>query len=92
MTRTRSLIAAFSIATLLVLGGVGAESASAKVPHFANCTAMHHTYKHGVGKAGARDHVRGKTKPVTNFVRNTAIYNANKKMDADKDGVACEAR
>jgi hypothetical protein len=81
---------ALTVAGLVLLGGVQAESASASVPHFSNCTAMHHTYKHGVGKAGAHDKVRGHTKPVTNFKVSTAIYNANKKMDRDKDGVACE--
>jgi hypothetical protein len=80
-----------TIAGLVVLGGGQAESASASVPHFANCTAMHKTYRHGVGRSGARDHVKGATKPVTNFTVSTAIYNANKKMDRDKDGVACEA-
>lgn len=52
---------------------------------------MHHSYKHGVGRVGAHDHVAGKTKPVTNFHVSTAIYNANHKLDRDKDGVACEA-
>lgn len=59
---------------------------------FANCTALNRVYPHGVGKVGARDKVRGKTKPVTNFTRNNAVYAANTKSDADKDGVACEKR
>jgi len=59
---------------------------------FKNCTALHKVYKHGVGKSNAKDKVRGKTKPVTNFTRNTALYNANRHLDRDKDGVACEQR
>jgi Excalibur calcium-binding domain len=82
---------AVSIAALVVLSGAQAQVAMASVPHFANCTAMHKTYKHGVGKSGAHDHVSGKSKPVTNFKVSTSIYNANKKMDGDHDGVACEA-
>ena len=90
MIRTRTLAAA-AVITLVLVGGAQAESASASVPHFANCTALHHSYKHGVGRSGARDHVSGKSKPVTNFAVSTTIYNANKRLDADHDGVACEA-
>jgi len=57
---------------------------------FPNCTAMHATYKHGVGRAGAHDHVTS-GQPVTTFFSSTALYNANTKLDRDKDGVACEA-
>ena len=49
-------------------------------------------YKHGVGKKGAKDKVRGSTKPVKNFTVDTKLYNQNKKSDRDKDGVACEKR
>jgi hypothetical protein len=91
MNKARSTMVAISIAALVVLSGAQASAASASVPHFKNCTAMHKTYKHGVGKSGAHDHVSGKSKPVTNFYVNTAIYKANSKSDADHDGVACEA-
>lgn len=88
--KTRITFAAVIVALALV-GGSQAEVATASVAHFANCTAMHHVYPHGVGKVGARDHVRGKTKPVTNFYRSNALYAANSRMDADHDGIACEA-
>ncbi|HEY4267614.1 MAG TPA: excalibur calcium-binding domain-containing protein [Galbitalea sp.] len=91
MIRPRNAFAALTIAALLALSGAGAASASASVPHYKNCTAMHVHYKHGVAKTGARDHVKGKSKPDTRFYRSTAIYNANKGLDRDKDGVACEA-
>jgi Excalibur calcium-binding domain len=67
-----------------------APTAAARV--FANCTAMNKVYPHGVGRKGAKDRVSGSTKPVTTFAVNTAVYNANKKSDRDKDGVACEKR
>ena len=57
---------------------------------YANCTAMHTTYQHGVGRAGARDHVTSGT-PVTTFFVSTALYDANTQLDRDKDGVVCEA-
>jgi len=85
-------ITAAAIVGLALVVGTQAQSATASVPHFANCTALHHSYKHGVGRSGARDHVSGKSKPVTNFAVSTTIYNANKRLDADHDGVACEAR
>ena len=59
---------------------------------YKNCTALNRDYPHGVGKRGARDVVRGSTKPVTNFARNNALYNANSTKDRDRDGVACEKR
>lgn len=67
----------------------GASAASA-ARHFANCTAMHQVYAHGVGRVHAHDHVTSGT-PVTNFKRSNALYNANSGSDRDHDGVACEA-
>ncbi|GHJ17576.1 MULTISPECIES: excalibur calcium-binding domain-containing protein [unclassified Micromonospora] len=66
-----------------------AEAAAVK---YQNCTALNKTYKHGVGKKGAKDKVRGTTKPVTNFTVSTTVYNKNTHLDRDKDGVACEKR
>jgi hypothetical protein len=57
-------------------------------PVYANCTAMHEVFPHGVGRAGATDHTSGT--PVTTFYVSTWIYNGNTKSDADKDGIACE--
>lgn len=92
----RALPSIALIALVALGGGLQAASASAAAPSvvhaYANCTQLNHAYPHGVGKVGARDHVTGKSKPVTNFVRNTALYNANHKLDRDKDGVACEKR
>lgn len=57
---------------------------------YPNCDALNGTYKHGVGRPGAVDHVSGKTKPVTDFTVNATVYAANTARDGDKDGVACE--
>lgn len=78
-----------------LLTGFAALPADAKTKPptvYKNCTALNKAYAHGVGKKGAKDHVTGKSKPVTNFRVDTALYNANKKLDRDKDGVACEKR
>ncbi len=69
---------------------VAASPAEAANKTYKNCTALNKDYKHGIGRKGARDKTSGK--PVTNFTRNTKIYNKNKKSDRDKDGIACEKR
>jgi Excalibur calcium-binding domain len=60
---------------------------------YKNCTNFNKRYPHGVGKVGARDHTTGDD-PVTNFKRSNKIYRTamswNKRLDGDKDGVACE--
>ncbi|SCG51489.1 excalibur calcium-binding domain-containing protein [Micromonospora humi] len=84
-----------ALALTLAIGGgaavaVGPAEAAAK--KYKNCTALNKTYKHGVGKKGAKDKVRGSTKPVANFTVSTTVYNKNTHLDRDKDGVACEKR
>ena len=65
------------------------DASAVTVRSFANCTAMHRVYKHGVGRRNAHDHTSGT--PVTNFYRDNALYYANRKSDRDHDGIACEA-
>ncbi|MFJ6195159.1 excalibur calcium-binding domain-containing protein [Micromonospora sp. NPDC092111] len=83
-----------ALAVTLALGGtlVAVGPAEAATTRYKNCTALHQKYKHGVGKAGARDKVRGSTKPVTNFTVSNAVYAKNAHLDRDKDKVACEKR
>jgi len=88
-----NLITRGLLAGALTLGGIAIASPADAAPKvYKNCTALNKVYKHGVGLKGAKDVVRGKTKPVTNFTRNNAVYKANKKSDRDKDGIACEKR
>ena len=72
----------------VVTTGSGAADATART--FANCTAMHRVYPHGVGKYGAHD--RTSSTPVTSFKRSNALYYANRKSDRDGDRIACEQR
>jgi hypothetical protein len=81
-----------ALATSALLVGATALAApadAAPAKHFANCTAMHKVYPHGVGRPGAKDHTSGT--PVTTFKRSLPLYNANTASDRDKDGIACEA-
>ncbi|MBS2936597.1 excalibur calcium-binding domain-containing protein [Nocardioides sp. J2M5] len=76
-------------APLLVL----VTPAEAAVPaQWQNCTVVNNRLPHGVGRANARDRTSGT--PVTNFRRDTALYNtamrANRGLDRDGDGIACE--
>lgn len=59
---------------------------------FKNCTKLNKKYHHGVGKKGAKDHVSGRSKRVTNFTRSNAVYAVNRHLDRDHDGIACEKR
>ena len=82
---------ATAVATVVAVGIVGVGPAEAV--SWRNCDAVHRTYPHGVGKAGARDHTSGT--PVRNFKRSNALYRTamrvNSGLDRDKDGIACEA-
>jgi hypothetical protein len=53
---------------------------------------MHRYYPHGIGRSGARDHVRGHTRPITDFYVSNRLYNLNRSLDHDNDGIACEKR
>lgn len=82
------------IAVLLGLGLVFGLStidtveAKQKVKTYKNCTALNKDYKGGVAKSSKVKNKGGKTK-YKPFV-SSALYNANKKLDRDKDGIACE--
>lgn len=87
-----------TVAALLVAGAavvVPAAAAEAALPFkFKNCTELQKKYPHGVGTKSAKDKTSGK--PVTTFRKDTALYNKivkhNKRLDRDKDKIACEKR
>jgi hypothetical protein len=87
ISRSSALLVAAAV--LVPLSSAGAADATTYTPQFANCTAMHKVYPHGVGLVGAHDHTSGT--PVTNFARRPKVYWANKKSDRDGDHIACEA-
>jgi hypothetical protein len=79
----------------MALGAVGVASGMTPTGDWApaartfrNCTALNKVYKHGVGRPNARDHTSGTR--VTTFKRSRPLYRANKSMDGDGDGIACE--
>jgi hypothetical protein len=99
--KTRTLIASVAVAGALILApAVPATAASpaatgvvmTKVVSFKNCTALHKKYPGGVAKAGVKYNlVSGKKKAFKVKPKiSTALYKANKSLDRDKDGIACE--
>jgi hypothetical protein len=96
MRRLVLLAPAVAAAAIIGDGGQPATAAQAVTAPWNNCTQVHTRYPHGVGRAGARDRVRGSTAPVTTFKRSTNLYNLamrnNLDLDRDRDGVACETR
>ncbi|MDR1766915.1 MAG: excalibur calcium-binding domain-containing protein [Propionibacteriaceae bacterium] len=96
---TKILAAAAITAALATLAPPATVDAQAAAPaaatRYKNCAALNKVYPHGVGKSGAKDKIKGKTgnaKAVANFKRSNSLYAANKHLDRDKDGVACEKR
>jgi hypothetical protein len=104
---TRRLASSLLTAGLLASLGLASAApadATVRARSYANCKALNKVYPHGVGLRGARDHVRGRTRPVTNFARDAAAYHLNdgtldnkrsrgeRNLDADRDGIACEKR
>ncbi|MDX6255959.1 MAG: hypothetical protein QOJ11_2293 [Frankiales bacterium] len=77
-------------AVLLVVTPTAAAAHATGVTSYANCTAVHAHYKGGIAKVGAKDKRKSgghaRYKPYVS----TALYTANKKMDRDRDGIACE--
>jgi hypothetical protein len=55
---------------------------------YANCTELHKDYRGGVARPGAVNQ-GGATKYKPHY--DDALYEANRKSDRDKDGIACEA-
>ena len=89
MNKTR-LTAASVLAAVTATLAVGVTAPADAATKFANCTAMHKVYKHGVAKsstAAARQVRAGYGRPAVKPL----VYRANLKSDRDKDGTACEA-
>jgi hypothetical protein len=74
-----------SICLGLTFGLLPSSQAAAKI--FKNCTELNKVYPGGVARPGAIN-VGGATKKEPKYDK--ALYNANKKSDRDKDGIACE--
>jgi hypothetical protein len=97
--RTRSITVGIVLAAVAVTGlGSAATAQAATATKYANCTAVHKVYSGGIAKKATTvntvHHTNGtveKRKLKGTVKKDDALYNANSKLDADKDGIACEA-
>lgn len=95
VTRTLGIAAAsVLLATSAVVGGASAAQAAPTV--YKNCTAVHKVYSGGIAKKSVtKNRVTSGGKVTYRALKGTVkkddtLYNANKKSDADGDGIACE--
>ncbi|PZF57183.1 calcium-binding protein [Curtobacterium sp. MCBD17_034] len=87
------------VLTAVAVAGVGnATAAEAATTKYANCTAVHKVYSGGIAKTSVTyntvHHTNGSVehrKLKGTVKKDNALYSANSKLDADKDGIACEA-
>jgi hypothetical protein len=85
----RSVVVLMAMCGALVIVG----AATARVPPlYKNCTNLNKKYRHGIGRAHARDRSSGVH--VSTFFRSDRLYRIamsyNRGLDRDKDGIACE--
>jgi len=95
MRRSTATIAVLTAALIVTSAGLPAhalEPSAAK--KYGNCKALNKVFPHGVAKsASVKDRNKKKqivADPVSNFKVNASVYAANKGLDRDKDGIACE--
>jgi hypothetical protein len=73
-----------------------AAGTAAAIPRpYQNCGQFNAKYPHGVGRVNATDLTKGlMAAPVVTFERSAALYvramSYNKRLDEDRDGIACE--
>jgi len=75
------------ISLVIALQSILFMPANAATKVFKNCTELNKVYPGGVALPGAVNS-GGATKKEPKYDK--ALYNANKKSDRDKDGIACE--
>jgi hypothetical protein len=87
----KQLIVAF-LSLGLVLGfsldSFNNAEAASKVKMYKNCTALNKDYPGGVARSASVKNKGGKTKYKPYVSK--ALYDANKRLDRDKDFIACE--
>jgi hypothetical protein len=91
MISLRSGLLAAAATGALVLSGVAPATAQT---NYANCTALHRDFKHGVAKSykAAKKQVRQGYGMPAHGKHARKVYWANyKSLDRDRDGTACEA-
>ncbi len=82
------------VSSLLVAGSIllplpaAQTDAAAKVKTYKNCTELNKDYPGGVAQSASVKNKGGKTKKKPHVSKE--LYDANSKLDRDKDLIACE--
>jgi len=76
------------LALSLVLASASPVGAATEAKVYKNCTELNKDYPGGVAKSASTKNKGGKTKHKP--FASKELYEANKKSDRDKDGIACE--
>lgn len=87
--KTALIVGALSASALTFTVATTEAAPAEAVAAFRNCDALHRTYDHGVARSdrAARRQVRtGHFRPAVR----PRVYRANRSLDADDDGTACE--
>ena len=70
--------------------------AATPAKHYSSCAAVHAVYSGGIAKNGVTTNTVHSHGTVTHrrlkghVAHSTALYTANRKLDRDNDGIACE--
>lgn len=84
-----------AVATIVITALGVSPVLAADATKYKNCTALNKVYPGGISVTGAIDMTKknGKlvaAKPKKVAVVDDAVYEVNRKLDRDKDGIACE--
>ena len=90
--RTPLVILALAVAAVAVPANAAQHTTTVVTATTVTCKTVNAKYRHGVGRPGAHDKTKSKKGPVTNFTRNKTVYLKYKRLDRDRDGIACEKR
>ena len=91
MTFRRGLAALVLTVAVTAGVGIGGPAYAAGEVKFKNCDTMHAAFANGIAKSGA-----AAARPSPRWVKikppavSSSSYSANKKLDRDSDGIACE--
>lgn len=88
MKKIFNLCLAAGLVLTLSTATLSTASAESKAKVYDNCTELNKDYKGGVAISSSTKNKGGKTKYKPHVSKE--LYNANKKSDRDKDGIACE--
>ncbi|OZQ75983.1 excalibur calcium-binding domain-containing protein [Paenibacillus odorifer] len=88
MKKILNICLASGLLLTLSIGTLNTASAESKVKTYKNCSELNKDYKGGVAISSSTKNKGGKTKNKPYVSKE--LYNANKKSDRDKDGIACE--